>query len=53
MTITKSTLNAVRSAVALVKDPEYPDLNIQQLGILEDVVIDASSIRVEIGRVHV
>ena len=45
MTITKSALNAVRSAVASVKDPEYPDLNIQQLGILEDVVVDSSSIR--------
>ena len=48
MTITNSALNAARSAVASVKDPEYPDLNIQQLGILEDVVVDSSSIRVDL-----
>ena len=48
MTITQSALNAVRAAVASVKDPEYPDLNIQQLGILEDVVVDSSSIRVDL-----
>jgi ring-1,2-phenylacetyl-CoA epoxidase subunit PaaD len=46
--ISKSTLEAVRSAVASVRDPEYPDLNIEQLGILEDVVIDSSTIRIDL-----
>lgn len=48
MTITELDLATVRSAVGLVTDPEYPDLTIKQLGILEDVVIDASSIRVDL-----
>ncbi len=48
MTITQSDLETVRSAVASVKDPEYPDLTIEQLGILENVVVDASCIRVDL-----
>ena len=48
MTITREVLDAVRTAVASVTDPEYPNLNIQQLGILEDVVADSSSIRVDL-----
>ena len=48
VTITQSDLETVRSAVGSVKDPEYPDLTINQLGILENVVIDASSIRVDL-----
>ena len=38
MTINQEALEEVRTAVAAVRDPEYPDLNIEQLGILEDVV---------------
>ncbi len=46
--VAKAAIDAVRAAVASVADPEYPDLNIQQLGILEDVVADRSSIRVDL-----
>lgn len=48
MTITQSDLEIVRSAVAAVKDPEYPDLTIEQLGILENLVVEGSSIRVDL-----
>ena len=48
MTITQEALDEVRTAVAAVRDPEYPDLNIEQLGILEDVVADAAGIRVDL-----
>ncbi len=48
MTITQEALDEVRTAVAAVRDPEYPDLNIEQLGILEDVIPDASGIRVDL-----
>ena len=48
MTITREALDEVKRAVAAVKDPEYPDLNIQQLGILENVVVDSSGIRVDL-----
>ena len=46
--ITEAALKTVRHAVALVADPEYPDLNIEQLGILEDVVAENSAIRVDL-----
>ena len=46
--VTDTAIDAVRAAVASVADPEYPVLNIQQLGILEDVVADCSSIRVDL-----
>ena len=49
MTINQEALEEVRTAVAAVRDPEYPDLNIEQLGILEDVVADAAG---ELGRAH-
>ena len=48
MTINQEALEEVRTAVAAVRDPEYPDLNIEQLGILEDVVADAAGIRVDL-----
>ena len=47
MTINQEALEEVRTAVAARRDPEYPDLNIEQLGILEDVVADAAGIRVD------
>jgi metal-sulfur cluster biosynthetic enzyme len=34
---TPTTADAVRAAVAAVTDPEYPDLTIEDLGILERV----------------
>ena len=46
MKVTQDELNAVRSAVCAVTDPEYPDLTIQQLGILENVVADLSLIHI-------
>ena len=48
MRIADTAINAVRAAVSSVTDPEYPDLTIQQLGILEDVVADSISIRVDL-----
>ena len=48
MRITDAAINSVRVAVSSVTDPEYPDLNLQQLGILEDVVADSASIRVDL-----
>ncbi len=48
MTINQEALEEVKTAVAAVRDPEYPDLNIEQLGILEDVVADAAGIRVDL-----
>ena len=48
MKVTQVDLNAVRSAVCAVTDPEYPDLTIQQLGILENVVADSEGIRVDL-----
>ena len=48
MKVTQVDLNSVRSAVCAVTDPEYPDLTIQQLGILENVVADSEGIRVDL-----
>lgn len=38
--------DAVRASVALVCDPEYPDVTISELGILEDVSVSGSTVRI-------
>ena len=40
--------DAIEAAVAAVCDPEYPDVTIAELGILESVTINGSSVRVEL-----
>ena len=43
--------SAVRSAVATVPDPEYPDVSIVDLGLLEDIAVEdaAGSVTARVG----
>lgn len=41
-TVTPTLLDAVRSAIAAVNDPEYPDVSIVDLGLLESVDVDGT-----------